>query len=187
MTIEATSKETYYSKRCVNYFQSWYTGTTNKLLQKAIMETNTQQQATWSGCCYLLSHSGWKLPGIKSTPAIITKLFKRYSISNDLDGTDDGELWAEQHNKYDTDSDEEDDDMYDGKPTDKTDLQGSEWWWWILGVLINIADFSASYMRVRLRVDLLVLKIGASYMRVQLIHRYIRYSLQRLYRQCFFS
>ena len=34
MIIEATSKENDYSKQCVNYFQSWQMGTTNKLLQK---------------------------------------------------------------------------------------------------------------------------------------------------------
>jgi len=44
MTIEATSKENDFSKQCVNYFQSWHMGTTNKLLQTA--ETNTQQQTT---------------------------------------------------------------------------------------------------------------------------------------------
>ena len=36
MTIEATSKENEYSKQCVNYFQSWNMGTTNKLLQTAL-------------------------------------------------------------------------------------------------------------------------------------------------------
>jgi len=36
MTIEATSKENYYTKQCVNYFQSWHMGTTNKLLQTAL-------------------------------------------------------------------------------------------------------------------------------------------------------
>ena len=36
MTIEATSKENDYSKQCVNYFQSWHMGTTNKLLQTAL-------------------------------------------------------------------------------------------------------------------------------------------------------
>jgi len=34
MTIKATSKENDYSKRYVNYFQSWQMGTTNKLLLK---------------------------------------------------------------------------------------------------------------------------------------------------------
>ena len=45
-------------------------------------------------------------------PVIISKSFKKCSISNDLDGTD-NELWDEHHNKSDTDSDEEDDEMYD--------------------------------------------------------------------------
>ena len=43
-------------------------------------------------------------------PAIITKSFKKCSISNDLDGAEDEVLWAEQYNKSDTDSDEEGDD-----------------------------------------------------------------------------
>ena len=38
MTIEATSKENDYSKQCVNYFQSWHMGTTNKLLQTALQK-----------------------------------------------------------------------------------------------------------------------------------------------------
>jgi len=40
-------------------------------------------------------------------PAIITKLFKKSSIRNNLDGTEDELLWAEQYDK----SDEEGDDM----------------------------------------------------------------------------
>ena len=46
-------------------------------------------------------------------PAIISKSFKNCSISNDLDGTEDDELWAEQYDKSDTDTDEEGDEMYD--------------------------------------------------------------------------
>jgi len=46
-------------------------------------------------------------------PAIITKSFKKYSISNYLDGTEDDVLWDEQHDKSDTDSDEEDYQVYD--------------------------------------------------------------------------
>ena len=38
MTIEATSKENDYSKHCVNYFQSWHMGTTNKLFQTALQK-----------------------------------------------------------------------------------------------------------------------------------------------------
>jgi len=38
---------------------------------------------------------------------IITKSFKKCSISSDLDGTEDYVLWAEQHNKSDTDSDDD--------------------------------------------------------------------------------
>jgi len=44
-------------------------------------------------------------------PAIITKSFKKCSISNYLDGTEDDVLWNEQHDKFY--SDEEDDEMYD--------------------------------------------------------------------------
>jgi len=44
-------------------------------------------------------------------PAIISKSFKKCSISNDLDGMEDDELWDEHHNKSDTD--EEGDEMYD--------------------------------------------------------------------------
>jgi len=45
MTIEATSKENYYSKQCVNYFQSWHMGTTNKLLQTALRKpTHSSRQ-----------------------------------------------------------------------------------------------------------------------------------------------
>jgi len=36
MTIEATSKENNYREQCVNYFQSWHMGNTNKLLQTAL-------------------------------------------------------------------------------------------------------------------------------------------------------
>jgi len=36
MTIESTYKDNNYSKQCVNYFQSWHMGTTNKLLQTAL-------------------------------------------------------------------------------------------------------------------------------------------------------
>jgi len=44
---------------------------------------------------------------------IITKLFK-CSTSNYLDGTEEDVLWDEQHDKSDTDSDEEGDEMHDG-------------------------------------------------------------------------
>jgi len=41
------------------------------------------------------------------------KSFKKCSISNDLDGTEDDILWVKQHDKSDTDSKEEGNDMYD--------------------------------------------------------------------------
>ena len=45
MTIEATSKENDCSKHCVNYFQSWHMGTTNKLLQTALRKlTHSSRQ-----------------------------------------------------------------------------------------------------------------------------------------------
>ena len=46
-------------------------------------------------------------------PTIITKLFKKCSIHNYLDDMEDDILWDEQHDKSDTDSEEEGDDMYD--------------------------------------------------------------------------
>ena len=52
---------------------------------------------------------------------MITKSFKKCSISNDLDGTEDDILWNEQHNKSDTDK--EGDEMYDDTQTDTTDVQ----------------------------------------------------------------
>jgi len=79
---------------------------------------NTQQQTTWSGRCYLSSHSCWKRPGIKLTLALLPK---KCSISNDLDGTEDDILWDERHDK--SDSEEEGDDMYDDTQTDTTDVQ----------------------------------------------------------------
>ena len=48
--------------------------------------------------------------GFYRPPPSFLKSFKKCSISNDLDGTED-ELWDEHHNK--SDSDEEGDDMYD--------------------------------------------------------------------------
>ena len=45
MTIEATSKEKDYSKHCLNYLQSWHMGTTNKLLQTALLKrTHSRRQ-----------------------------------------------------------------------------------------------------------------------------------------------
>ena len=52
-------------------------------------------------------------PGIKLTLPSLPKSFKNCSISNDLDGTEDDVLWAEQYDRSDTDSKEEGDDMYD--------------------------------------------------------------------------
>jgi len=75
--------------------------------------SNEQQQATWSSNLYLSSHIGWKKAWDSIDPAIITKSFKKCSISNDFDGTEDDVLWDEQHDKADTDSDEEGDEMYD--------------------------------------------------------------------------
>ena len=52
-------------------------------------------------------------------PAIINK----WSISNDLDGTDNDVLWDEQHDKSDMDSDKEGDKMYDDTRTNTSILQ----------------------------------------------------------------
>ena len=88
------------------------------LSSNSITETNAQQQTAWSSCRYLSSHSGWRRPGILSTsPSLITKSFKKCSISNDLDGTEDDVLWAEQQDKSDTDSEEKGNNMYDGMMT----------------------------------------------------------------------
>ena len=55
-------------------------------------------------------------------PSIISKSLKKCSISNDLDGTEDDVLSAEEYDKSDTDSDEEGVDMYDDRHTDTTDV-----------------------------------------------------------------
>jgi len=110
MTIGATSKENDYSKR-VNYFQSWHMGTTNKLLQTALqkqMHSSRQCEAAIVTYCHTVDENGLRF----------TKSFKKCSISNDLDGTEDDELWAEQYDKSNTDSD-----MYDDTQTDTTDVQ----------------------------------------------------------------
>jgi len=44
------------------------------------------------------------LRGNSIDPAIITKSFKKCYIINDLDGTEDDVLWAEEYDKSDTDS-----------------------------------------------------------------------------------
>ena len=105
---------------------------------------DTQQQVTWrSHRRYLSSHSGPSLPNHSRSA----------SISNDLDDTEDDVLWA------DTNSKEEDDDMYDEMVTHKQiQRMFSEEWWWILGFWVNIAKFSASYRRVWLKGSVLVLK-----------------------------
>jgi len=120
-TIEATSKENYYSKQCVNYFQSWHMGTTNKLLHTALQkqsDSSRQPEAAVVTCRRTVG----KWPG-RLDPTIITKLFKKCSISNDLDTTESDVLWVEQYDKSDTDSDEEGEEMYDDTRTDTTDVQ----------------------------------------------------------------
>jgi len=54
-------------------------------------------------------------------PAIITKSFKKCSLSNNLDDMEDDVLWDEQPDK--SDSEEEGDSMYDDTWTDTTDVQ----------------------------------------------------------------
>ena len=45
-TIEATSKENDYNKQCVNYFQSWHMGTTNKLgLPQTLLRKRTHSSS----------------------------------------------------------------------------------------------------------------------------------------------
>ena len=86
------------------------------------METNAQQQTTWSGHRYLSSHSGWKRPGIKST----LQSFKKCAISNDLDGTEDNVLWDEQYDISDTDSEGEYYDMTTHKQIQQTFSEESD-------------------------------------------------------------
>jgi len=106
MTIEATSKENDYSKQCVNYFQSWHMGTTNKLLQTA-----------W----WKQTHSS-KQPEVGlNRPQHYYQIIQEVLYSNDLDGTEDDILWDEQHDR--SDFDEEGDDMYDDTWTDTIDFQ----------------------------------------------------------------
>ena len=92
-----------------DYFQSWHMGTFNKLLQTALqkgMHSSRQPEAAVI--------TQWvKTPWNSIDFAIIIKLFKKCSISNDLDDTEDDVLWTEQQDKSDTDSDEEGDKMYD--------------------------------------------------------------------------
>jgi len=67
------------------------------------------QQVTWRD--YYLT--AWD----SMDPNIITKSFKKCSISNDLDGMEDDVLWDEQYDKSDTDSAKEGDEMYDDMMT----------------------------------------------------------------------
>ena len=54
MTIEATSKENNYREQCVNYFQSWHMGNTNKLLQTALTKwTHSSRQPEVAVVTYL--------------------------------------------------------------------------------------------------------------------------------------
>ena len=65
--------------------------TTNKIIQTALPAITQWVKTAWDSI----------------DPAIIYKCFKKCSISNDLDGTGDDVLWAEQYDK--SDSDEEGD------------------------------------------------------------------------------
>jgi len=61
MIIEATSKENDYSKHCVNYFQRWHMGTTNKLLQTALwkrMHSSRQPEAAFVTYHYAVGENG---------------------------------------------------------------------------------------------------------------------------------
>ena len=68
-------------------------------------------------------------------PAIISKSFKKCSICNDLDCTEDDELWDEHHDK----SEEEGDKMCD-------DMLTHEQIRWMFNE--DSDDFSAAYTRV---------------------------------------
>ena len=66
----------------------------------------TLTAGTWE---LLINYQYFKQP---IDPIIITKLFKKCSISNDLDGMEDDVLWAEQYDTSNIDSKEEGDDMF---------------------------------------------------------------------------
>ena len=82
--------------------------TTNKIIQTALPVITQWVKTAWDSI----------------DPAIISKSFKKCSISNDLDGMEDDVLWAEQHDKSNTDSDEGGDEMYDDA---QTDVQWRKW------------------------------------------------------------
>jgi len=139
------TKENDYCKHCVNYFQSWHMGTTNILLQTILRKrTHSSRQPEVAIVTYC--HSGWKRPGIKSTPPSLPN-HSRLVLS----------AMVYMARKM----------VYCGLnsrtnltlPPTKTCMMT----WWhtnrssIKRVMmmnfeswINIADFSASYMRVRL-------------------------------------
>ena len=109
MTIETTSKENDYCKHSVNYFQSWYVVTTNKLLQIALWK-RTYSSRQPEVAIVICHHTVY----INGTP-LLPNNYKKCSISNDLDGTKDDVLWAEQYDKSDTNSNEGD--MFDDMMT----------------------------------------------------------------------
>jgi len=108
---------------------TWELLTSNKLLQTALrkwMHSSSQLEAAIFTYHHTVGVNGLGLnrPCHQQAP---TKSFKKCSISNDLDGMEDGVLWGEQYDKSDTDSNEEGDDMYDDT---LTDVQWRELWWW---------------------------------------------------------
>ena len=99
---------------------------------------------------------------------IITKSFKKCSISNDLDGTEDDLLWAEQYDK----SEEGGDNMYDEMVTHEqiqqmfSEESDDDEFWGFESVLLIL-------MRLIHWFDYGGLVLNASYTRVCLIHWYI--------------
>ena len=80
-------------------------------------------------------------------PAIITKSFKKCSISNDLDGTEDDVFWAEQYDKSNTDSNKWSDNIYDDTQTNKQmfseESDDDELFWFSINIADHICQFDS--------------------------------------------
>ena len=132
-----------------------------------------QQEATWSSHCYLSSHTAGKNGLGLNRPhhhyqIIQEVLYQQWFRCHGRWCIVGWQIWLlrrmQQHVWWHD---------HDDTWIDTTDVQWRVWWWWFIYFWINITDFSASYTQVRCR-GVLVLKIVASYTRVQLIHEYIQ-------------
>jgi len=165
MTTEATPKENQYSEHSVNYFQSWHMGTTNQLLQTTLHKsTHSSRQPEAPSLPFITqwAKTAWDY----INPAIITKSFKKCSISNDLDwhrrwcilGWTARQIWHWLLGRRRRDAW-----WNDGTWTDT----------WILAFWINIADNLLILVRLICRFD--SRGITDPYTRVQLIREYTGY------------